>query len=147
MTKYRHFTNNRLITTSLPGAFRPWFFTERNAAQVGDEDVGQVELRAGSSEHSITYGAGSYNGIGTAGNGILEVLLLDVNSKLPVSVDKWGGAADGVQSLVFSVGPLYTDKLEDFIQEIIIFMHPSGGAVSLVGDFLAQPGDVTFVIP
>ena len=90
------------IVASLSGAVRPGLFAEGNAAQVGDEYVGQLELQAGSPEHSLTYRAGSYDGIGTAGNGVLEVLLLDVNGKLPVSVDKRGGAADGVHPLIFS---------------------------------------------
>ena len=115
MVEHRRCLNNKLVASSSSGVSWPGLLIESNAAQVGDEHVGQVELRARPPEHSKTYGAGSYNGIGTASNGILEVLLLDVNGKLPVSVDKRGGAADGVQSLVFSVGPFHTDKLKDLI--------------------------------
>lgn len=147
MVKQRWCLNNKAVASSLSGVIRPGLLTESNTAQVGYEYVWQVELRAGPSEHSITYGAGGYNGIGTAGNSILEVLLLDINGKLPVSIDKGGGAADSIQSLVFSAGPLHADKLEDLIQESVIFMHPSGGAVSLVGYLLAQCGYFTFVVP
>ncbi|GAJ02908.1 unnamed protein product, partial [marine sediment metagenome] len=103
-------------------------------------------MQAGSPEHSITYRAASYNGIDTACNGVLEVFLLNVNGKLSVSVDKGGGAADGVQPLVFSVWPFHADKLKDFIQKGIILRDPSGSAVGLVGNLLVQPRDITFVV-
>ncbi len=115
MVKNRRCLRNKTVAASLWGVSRPGLLTECNAAQVGYEYVGQGELRAGTPEHSVTYWAGGYNGIGTAGNSILEVLLLDVNGKLPVSVDKRGSAADSVQSLVFPAGPLHADELEDLI--------------------------------
>ena len=66
--------NNKLIITSSAGTVWPGLLTESNAAQVGDEYVGQIELPAGPPEYSATYRAGGYNGIGTAGNGILEAV-------------------------------------------------------------------------
>ena len=81
---------------SLAGALGPGLFAEGDAAQVGDEDLGQAELCAWPAEHPVTYRAGSYDGLGTAGYGILEILFLDVNSKLPVSIDKRGRAAEGL---------------------------------------------------
>jgi len=136
----------KIIVASLPGAVWPGFFTEGDAAQVGDEDLRQTELCAGPAEHPVAYRAGSYDGIGAAGYGVFEVLLLDVNGKLPVNVDEGPGAAEGVHPLILPGWPFHADKLEDLIQKGIIFMHPSGGAVSLVGDLLAQPGDFIFVV-
>ena len=81
---------------SLVGLIWPGLLAEGDAAQVGDEYVGHIELRAGSPQHSVTYRAGSYDGLGTAGSGVVEVLFLDVNSKLPVGVDKRARAAESV---------------------------------------------------
>ena len=145
MQEHRCRPNSEVIAVALPMAFRPGLFTERDATQVGDEYAGQVELSAGSPEYSVTYRARGYDGIGTAGHGVLEILLLDVNCKLPVSIYKGSGAAEGVHPLIPPVWPFHADKLEDLIQELIILMHPSGGAVSLVGYFLVQPGDIIFV--
>ena len=139
--------NNKLIITSSAGTVWPGLLTESNAAQVGDEYVGQIELPAGPPEHSVTYRTGRYDGIGTASNSIFEVVLLDVNGKLPVSIDKRGSAADGFQSLVFSVRPFYTDKLEDLIQKGFVLGYPSATAVGLIGNLLAQPGDIITMVP
>jgi len=57
------------------------------------------------------------------------------------------GAADGVQPLILPAWPFHADKLEDLIQKGIMLRYPPGGAVSLVGELLAQLGDVIFVVP
>lgn len=146
-TKTRRRPSREPIAGSLLRVFWPGLFTEGDAAQVSDEYLGQTELCAGSAEHPVTHRAGSYDGLGAAGYGVLEVPLLDVDCKLPVSIDKGGRAAEGIQPLILPGWPLHTDELEDLIQERIILMHPSGGAVSLIGYLLAQPGDSIFVIP
>jgi len=125
----------------------PGFFTEGDAAQVGDENLGQTELQTGSAEHSITYRAGSYNGIGATCNSVLKVLLLDIDGKLPVGVYNRRGATNGIQPLILPGWPFHANKLEYLIQEGVMLRNPSGGAVSLVGDLLAQPGDGILVIP
>ena len=147
MVEHRRCPNSKLNAVSLPGAIRPRLLAKGDAAKVSDKYLGQPELCAGSAEHPVTHGAGSYDGIGAAGYGVFEILLLDVNGKLPVSIDKGSGAAEGVHPLILPGWPFHADKLEDLIQEGIIFMHPSGGAVSLVGNLLVQPGDIIFVVP
>jgi len=140
------FPNNRRIMCSLLRAVWPGLFAKGDAAQVSDEYARKIELRAGSPENSVTYGTGGDDGLGTAADGILEVALLNVNCKLPVSIDKGGRAADGIQSLVFSVWPFHADKLKDLVQICLILRYPPATAVGLVGNLLAQLGDVTRVV-
>jgi hypothetical protein len=72
-------------------------------------------------QHRITYRADSYQGISAAFDSVHNILLLNTNSQISVSLDNWRGAANGVQSLILSGRSLDSNQFKDLVQKIIWF--------------------------